>query len=240
MKKFFAFVLTAALVLTAMTAALAEGGRPAMGQMPNGNRQAQMGRGPQGVPPQMNGQRPNDRNRSDANGERPELPQDGNAPSDGQLPQFPQDDNAPTDGQLPQFPQDGDTSTDGQLPQRPQDDDASTDGQLPQRPQGGEMPADGRMNKGIKAQKRIDFDSLLQQDVISQETYDAIEAYLKDRTPVHGQTSELPQDDHTPADGQTPELPQDSDTPIDPLLDELVKAEIITAEIADAIEAAIQ
>ncbi|MBQ8086908.1 MAG: hypothetical protein IJ234_00610 [Clostridia bacterium] len=240
MKKFLAFVLTAALVLTAMTAALAESGRPAMGQMPNGNRQAQMGCGPQSVPPQMNGQHTNDRDRSDANGERPELPQDGNAPSDGQLPQFPQDGNAPSDEQLPQFPQDGDTSTDGQLPQRPQ---------------GGEMPADGRMNKGIKAQKRIDFDSLLQQGVISRETYDAIEAYLKDRAPVHGQTPKLPQDDRTPADGQTPELPQDGDVPadgqapelpqdgdapIDPLLDELVKAEIITAEIADAIEAAIQ
>ena len=82
--------------------------------------------------------------------------------------------------------------------------------------------------------ERISFDDLKEQGVITQETLDAINAYMQENTPPA-----LP-NGQAPADGQTPPALPDGQAPTDgqtenPLMKELLEKGIITQEIYDAI-----
>lgn len=235
MKKFFAMMLTIAMLLTAV-AAFAEGGRqggpqmggPKMGQMQGGNSERQ-------TPPE----KPSGRNIADApekpdaapekpTGEKPAdapaEPEDltGEKPAD--MPEKPADDQAPANGQTP--------------PEKPSDNQRTADGQTPA--EGQQAPTDGQAPQG-QGPKMIDFDAMVTRGIISQETRDAIKAYMDEHKPA-----DMPADGQTPpekpADGQTsPEKPADGQAPEDAengLLNDLLNAGIITQAEYDAMMAA--
>ena len=93
---------------------------------------------------------------------------------------------------------------------------------------------------------RIGFDDLLKDGVIDQETYDAIENYLKEKrtaTAASEDAAAAPAEDEvppeTPAEGELPpEMPEGVTADGDPALLKLVEDGVITKEQYDAILAA--
>ena len=196
---------------------------PGNGQRPGGGQQPQMPNNNQA--PQM-----------PANGQNPQMPQ---MPADGQAPQMP--DNS----QAPQMPADGQqTQTPGQDDQNIPDNGATQDSQEAQgsAPSGktvknGRGGKRGNRNGGkgseadVNFRKRLDFDQMLKDGVITQEIYDTIMNYMKDRTPQQ-------QDDTASAEStEPPALPEDSETEPagmeEELLKELLDGGMITQEQYD-------
>ena len=117
-------------------------------------------------------------------------------------------------------------------------------GQAPDMNGNGQQAPNGQMPG-----ERISFDDLKEQGVITQETLDAINAYMQENTPpalpdgqapADGQTPPALPDGQAPTDGQTPPAFPDGQAPTDgqtenPLMKELLEKGIITQEIYDAI-----
>lgn len=229
MKKFFALMLTVAMLLTAV-AAFAEngngsvGGQPPMMEQGGPQGQAPSGGKPQGAP---QGQAPSGEKPSDA----PEKPT-GEKPADA--PEEPEDLTGEKPADAPEKPTDGQAHADGQTPpEKPE----GTDGQTPpEKPEG----VDGQQDP-----KMIDFDAMVTKGIISQETREKIQAYMEEHKP-EGEAPQAPVDGQAPSDGQTPpEKPADSQTPADgqqvpenDLLTELLNAGVITQTEYDAMIAA--
>ena len=217
MKKFFALMLTVAMLLTAV-AAFAEngngpvGGQPSMMEQGGPQGQAPSGGKPQGAP---QSQAPSGEKPSDA----PEKPT-GEKPADA--PEEPEDLTGEKPADAPEKPTDGQAPADGQTP--------------PEKPEG----VDGQQGP-----KMIDFDAMVTKGIISQETREKIQAYMEEHKP-EGEAPQAPVDGQAPSDGQTPpEKPADSQTPADgqqvpenDLLTELLNAGVITQTEYDAMIAA--
>ena len=190
MKKVFAVMIAVALLLSLSVTAFADGpnqnGSAGPGQQQNGGfQQGQM----PGGGPQMNGQGPGmgDLNGSgEAPSDLPELPDmSGQAPDrDGQSPQM--------NGQAPGM---GGPNSSGEapsdLPELP-----GMNGQAPdmndQRPgMDGRGPGIGPQAPGF-----VDFDAMVTQGVISQDTCDRIKAYMEEHKPA-----DLPEMDGQDPDG---------------------------------------
>ena len=211
---------------------------PGNGQKPGGGQRPQM---------PANGQTP----QMPDNSQAPQMPADGQQPqmpADGQQPQMPADGPAPQmpdNSQAPQMP------ADGQQPQTPGQDDRNIpdngDTQDSQEAQGsapsGKTDKNGRGGKrgnrnggkgseaDVNFRKRLDFDQMLKDGVITQEIYDTIMNYMKDRTPQQ-------QDDTASAEStEPPALPEDSETEPagmeEELLKELLDGGMITQEQYD-------
>ena len=153
----------------------------------------------------------------------------GSAPADGD-----QNSNAPADGN--------------------QNANAPTDGnQNGSAPAQGTQPMDGNQQPG-QAPGLVSFEALLQNGVITQETYDAIMAYMQQNQPAEAQNGAvppaLPEGD---TNGNPPVLPEGSDNgnpptlpdnadgsmvpPVNGLLQDLMTAGVLTQEQVDAITA---
>lgn len=109
-------------------------------------------------------------------------------------------------------------------------------GEAPQ----GQKPTDGQQapqGQDGQAPKMIDFDAMVTKGIISQETREAIKAYMHEHKPA-----DMPADGQAPADGQTPpEKPDDGQAPEgneNGLLNDLLNAGIITQDEYDAMVAA--
>ena len=178
MKKVFAVMIAVALVLSLSVTAFADGpnqsGNAGPGQQQKGG--FQQGQMPDGAP-QMNGQA------SDGNGQPPQM--NGHGPGMG----GPNgSDEAPAD--LPELP-----DMSGQAP--------SMNGQPPQM--NGQRPGmDNRgPDMGPQTPSFVDFDAMVTQGVISQDTCDRIKAWMEEHKPA-----DLPEIDGQAPDGngQPPQM----------------------------------
>lgn len=227
MKKIFAMILTIAMLMTAI-AAIAEGqggpmGGPQQGQMQQGPQHGDRDRQPPEKPSGDQGQQAP--RKPDAAPEKPS----GEKPADA--PEEPED----LSGDRPEMP----SGQQGQQAPR-----QSADGQAPSD---GQQPADGQQPPKTD-DRMIDFDAMVTSGVISQETRDAIKAYMDEHrpegAPAEGQAPtdgqqppEKPSDDQAPADGQQPpEKPADGQMP--DLLSDLLSAGVITQAEYEALTAA--
>ena len=116
--------------------------------------------------------------------------QNGIEGPEGEPDQMPNQNQMPTQNQQPMDKQNGmnnQNGRQGQQGQRPMDKQNGKNGKNGQRPMDGE--------------KFVDFDALVKQGVITQETRDKIDAYMKENAP------EAPE---APADGEAPESPAQS------------------------------
>ena len=119
--------------------------------------------------------------------------------------------------------------------------------QAPRQSADGQTPSDGQQPPKTD-DRMIDFDAMVTSGVISQETRDAIKAYMDEHkpegAPAEGQAPadgqqppEKPSDDQAPADGQQPpEKPADGQMP--DLLSDLLSAGVITQAEYEALTAA--
>ena len=218
---------------------------PAQAPAQNGQQPVQGDRGQR----PMNGQRPmdnqNGQNRMDNMNGRGRQPEQNGQNSQGQCPMDGQNgqNRQPVNGQKPmhggkgrmqgQRPMVGQNGQDAQ--QNAQNDSAA--------------PAEGRQPMG--GEGFVDFDALVQSGVITQETRDKIDAYMKENAPeapADGEASEAPADGETPeapaegeateapTDGEAPEAPADGEQP--DLLSDLLADGVITQAEYDAITAA--
>ena len=228
MKKVLVAVLAIAVIsTTAIVPAMAEGSAAQTvaatqvtgrgmgghkGQMPGRGQQGQMpGNGQQGQMP-GNGQQGQMPGRGQQFGQMP-----GNGQQFGQMP-----------GNAPQTPtHDSSTDSEAQSPdtQAPETNgDAqapATDAQQPGMPGNGQQPP---MGEGM-----VDFDQLVKDGTISQETHDAIMEYMRNNAPK-GAPAQAPA-----TEGEAPEAPADGENT---LLDDLLASGVITQAEYDAITGA--
>ncbi len=203
--------------------------KPADGQAPENNQQ----------PPEKpaDGQQPPEKPSGEKPADAPAEPEEQNgeqseAPSnDQQVPQTPENNQQPPEKpengqQPPEKPADGQ-----QPPEKP-----ANGQQGPQMPsnnqQGSQMPMNGQQAPGM-----IDFDALVTEGVISQETREKIRTFMDEHKPA-----DMPSDGQAPADGQqSPEMPSEGQAPNGgqpDLLSDLKDAGILTQEECDAISSA--
>ena len=108
--------------------------------------------------------------------------------------------------------------------EKPADAPEMPSGEQGQAPQGqaptGQLPTDGQQTP-----KMIDFDAMVTSGIISQETRDAIQAYMDEHKP-EGEMPAAPGEGETPAEGEPS------------LLNDLLNAGIITQTEYDAMSAA--
>ena len=116
-------------------------------------------------------------------------------------------------------------------------------GQNAQQPARGQQPNGNGPHGGKDDHRmaRIDFDAMVQDGVISQETRDKIDTYMKEHAPANGAQPEAP------TDGEQPEAPADGEAPAQPeapadgaqpdLLKDLLDDGVISQEEYDAIAA---
>ena len=221
MKKILAITLSLALLLSALftltasaedavtlanttSAVMARGGRG--GQMPGGNR--------------GNGQMPQFPGNNNRNNQMPQLP--GNN-GNNQIPQMPGNNN----GQMPQLPGNNGSQT---APTAPTDGTSSAT--QPQQPANGNGFKGGKFGGfGHRGGMRVSFEQLLKDGVITQETYDAIIAYIQKNAPAAPAASTDGTAPAAPADGTAPEAAPSEN----PVLSDLLKDGVITQEQYDAI-----
>ena len=235
MKKIIALLMTLALVVSAVALpALAEGDNDTVDQVTTATKQTGRG-GPGGQqPPQMPG-----------NGQQ-------GGPNGQQPPQM------PGNGQNNQDSQDGQDSQEApEMPgsdQNGQNDQNGPDGQKPEGgpgngKQGGKkqpMGRPGQQAPGSEPEKRLDFEQLVKDSVITQEICDAILNYMKEHAP-QDQQGTAPAAEDQAQDQQSGNAPvQGSEPPAKPegdqnapggmeeqLLKELLDNSVITQEIYD-------
>ena len=197
MKKVFAAIITVALILSLSVTAFADGpnqsGNAGPGQQQTGG--FQQGQMPSGAP-QMNGQAPDGNSQPpQMNGHGPGMGgpnSSGETPSD--LPELPDMNGQPPqmNGQAPGM---GGPNGNGEAPS-----------DLPELPgMNGQMPGmDGRgPSMGPQAPGFVDFDAMVTQGVITQDTCDRIKAWMEEHKPA-----DLPEIDGQAPDGigQPPEM----------------------------------
>ncbi len=226
MKKTIAVICCLALVLSLSAASFAAGpGMQQGSQAPSMSRQNFNGQAPQmnGQAPQMSGQ--------SFGGQAPQM----NGQSFGG--QAPQMNGQSFGGQAPQM---SGQSFDGQAPQM---NGQSFGGQAPQM---SEMGRDD--NRGY-----VDFEALVSDEIISEETLTAIQSYLEENRPeadgkapdMNGQQPpEKPEGEAPEMNGQQPpEKPEEEDSaessPVHGILDDLLEEGVITQDEYDAILASL-
>ena len=203
MKKTIALLLTLALAISAVALpALAEETGAAVDQVTSATqrgRDSQSGKGGRGGNRQAPGQ----------NGTAPQ------APDAGVTPQVPEQNSR--DSQNSQAP------GNSRMPQAP-----GQNGQNNQMPGNGQMPggnnghqgkgAAGRNGQAVKGGKQLIFDQLLSEGVITQEVYDAITAWINEKTQPQAETA-------APAEGSdAPALPEGADAGTGSEQSELLKS----------------
>ena len=211
------------------------------GQAPSQNRMPNMN--PNGQAPSQNGMPGmNPNGQAPHQNQIPDMNQnDQNPPQSGSLPEKPADDGAPTapeataqddaaKGDASDSADSGDTDAQsGATPKAP------ADGEAPEMPAKSGAPS-GPMPGGMNGQKpedipdRVDFASLVDDGVLSQETCDAIESYLQSHAPSGA--PEAPTQNEASAGDKVPDDASQPD-----LLAELQDAGIITQAERDAISA---
>ena len=221
MKKILVTILTVAM-MTSAVAAFADGGPkggPMGGQPPRMEQGQQAPRKPDAAPEKPSGEKPADapEEPADLSGRRPEIPsgEQGQAPS-GEKPA-----DAP---EMPSGDKQSGTDDTRQAPEKPTGEKPSD--KQDQAPTGGQKPVDGQQpTDGRQAPKMIDFEAMVTGGVITQETRDAIKAYMDEHKPE----GEMPS---APAEGEAPAGGEPS------LLNDLLNAGIITQTEYDAMNSA--
>ena len=184
MKKILAIILTLSLAVCALALpALAEETAGTADQVSSATQNSQTARGGRD---QMPG-------RNNRNGQAPQMPGQNN--QDGQAPQMPGQNDQ--DGQAPEMPgQNGQDSQSGQNSQA-----SRTPGK---NNRGGKTGKSGRTEKAAKQDM---FNQMLTEGVITQETYDAIAAWMQAKMP------QAQQDGTAPAEGSEPPALPDGTAP---------------------------
>jgi hypothetical protein len=223
-------------------------------QMP-GNGQNNQG-GPNGQqPPEMPGNGQN--NQGGPNGQQPpEMP--GNGQNNQGGPNGQQPPEMPGNGQNSQDSQDGQDSQEApEMPGSDQNGQNDQNGPNGQKPEGGPgngkqggkkqpMGRPGQQAPGSEPEKRLDFEQLVKDSVITQEICDAILNYMKEHAP-QDQQGTAPAAEDQAQDQQSGNAPvQGSEPPAKPegdqnapggmeeqLLKELLDNSVITQEIYD-------
>ena len=138
--------------------------------------------------------------------------------------------------QAPEKPSEAPEKPTGEKPADAPEEPEDLTGERPEMPSG-EKPADapempsgeqGQAPTGQQAPKMIDFDAMVTSGIISQETRDAIKAYMDEHKPE----GEMPT---APAEGEAPTAPAEGEPN---LLNDLLNAGIITQTEYDAMSAA--
>ncbi len=220
MKKILITILTVAM-MTSAVAAIADGGpqggpmgSPMGGQPPRMEQGQQPPEKPDAAPEKPTGEKPADapEEPEDMTGERPEMPsgEQGQAPT-GEKP-----------ADAPEMP----SGKQGQAPtgEKPADAPEMPSGEQGQAPQG-QAPTGQQSTDGKQAPQMIDFDAMVTSGVISQETRDAIKAYMDEHKP-EGEMPTAPAEGEALAEGEPN------------LLNDLLNAGIITQAEYDAMSAA--
>ena len=205
-------------------------------EMPGSEKQSDTGdtqkapEKPSEAPEKPTGEKPADApaEPEDLTGERPEMPSEkqsqaptGEKPADAPEMSSGEQGQAPT-GEKPEMP----SGEQRQAPtgEKPTDAPEMPSGEQGQAPQGqaptGQLPTDGQQTP-----KMIDFDAMVTSGIISQETRDAIKAYMDEHKP-EGEMPAAPGEGETPAEGEPS------------LLNDLLNAGIITQTEYDAMSAA--
>lgn len=209
MKKMLAILLTFSLLITA-AAAFAEGTDDTQFQAPGMNEPGQFpgGERPDDMPEPPDGVRPDDAPEPPS-GEKPDA-----------APEKPEDAPAtPDDGQS-----DGESS------------DRTTEKQGSQKPNG-KKPSGGKpsaQKPSDQAPEMLDWDKLVTEGVISEETAAKVKAYMEENKP---EDAAQKQDSEKPAD---PPKKQDVEEPVNPnleIVNQLLDAGVLTQEEADAVSA---
>lgn len=232
MKKILAIILTLSLAVCALALpALAEETAGTADQVSSATQNSQTGRGGRD---QMPGR--NNRNR-----QAPQMPGQNN--QNGQAPQMPGQNDQ--DGQAPEMP--GQNGQDSQSGQNSQNSQASrTPGK---NNRGGKTGKSGRTEKATKQDM---FNQMLTEGVITQETYDAIAAWMQAKMPQAQQDGTAPAEGseppalpegEAPAEGSEPPSPPEGapdNTAVLQLLKELLDNGTITQEQYDLLAGGIQ
>ena len=277
MKKIIALLMTLALVISAIALpALAEGDNNTVDEVTTATRETGRG-GPGGQqPPAMpgngqqggpNGQQPPEmpgngqNNQGGPNGQQPpEMPGNGQNDMNGQQPpEMPGNNQSSQDSQnAPAMPGSDENSQNDQNDQNSQD---SQNGQKPEggpgngqqggkkQPKGkpGQKGEAGQQAPGGEPEKRLDFEQLVKDNVISQEVCDAILTYMKEHAPQDQPQGAAPggenqtknqQGGNVPAQGSEPPAKPEGDQNApgsmeEQLLKDLLDNSVITQEIYD-------
>ena len=235
MKKIIALLMTLALVVSAVALpALAEGDNDTVDQVTTATKQTGRG-GPGGQqPPQM----PGNGQQGGPNGQQPpEMPGNGQNSQDSQ------------DGQ--------DSQEAPEMPGRDQNGQNDQNGPNGQKPEGGPgngkqggkkqpMGRPGQQAPGSEPEKRLDFEQLVKDSVITQEICDAILNYMKEHAPQDQQGTAPAAEDqaqdqqsgNAPVQGIEPPAKPEGDQNApggmeEQLLKELLDNSVITQEIYD-------
>ncbi len=172
----------------------------------------------------------------------PAMPGNGQNNQNGQQPPAmpaggqngPNNQNGQQPPAMPGNGQNGPNNQNGQqppaMPGNSQNDQNSQNGQQPPA-----MPGNGQNAPGGEPEKRLDFEQLAKDNVISQEISDAIMAYMKDRAPqAFGDGTAPAQGSEPPAQGSEPpakpEGIQGAGSMEEDLLKELLESQTITQE----------
>ena len=232
MKKILAIILTLSLAVCALALpALAEETAGTVDQVSSATQNSQTARGGRD---QMPG-------RNNRNGQAPQMPGQNN--QNGQAPQMPGQNDQ--DGQAPEMP--GQNGQDSQSGQNSQNSQASrTPGK---NNRGGK---NGKNSRTEKAAKQDMFNQMLAEGVITQETYDAIAAWMQAKMPQAQQDGTAPAEsseapalpqDAAPAEGsEPPALPENIPDNADALqlLKELLDSGVITQAQYDLLAGGVQ
>ncbi len=153
----------------------------------------------------------------DQTGTPPEMPGSGSQDQTGTPPEMPGSGSQDQTGTPPEMPGSGSQSMSGAPSGMPGGQGmGGTPSGMPGNPMGGFIP----------------FKTALEQGIIDQDTYDAIQTYMMEHQPA------APEMGTAPTEKGTEEAPAEEGMQTEPdLLQELVEAEILTEEQATAIEA---
>ena len=234
MKKTLSLIMILALLASsAILPALAEGADGSVDQISSATQQNSQP--VTGGHPEMpgNGQRPGNR-QNPGNGQQPGNKQ---APGNGQMPQMPENGQPPAmpeNGQVPSMPDNSQAPQSSEIiqePMTPAQDDQST-GNSPDGQNNGQS---GKHEKNVRGEKhgnrtggrdantdgnfrhRLDFDQMLKDGVITQEVYDTIMSYMKNRTP------QQPDDSADAENAEPPALPDNAGEEPSGMEEELLK-----------------
>jgi len=214
MKKLLAILLAFSLLITA-AAAFAEDTDSTQFQAPGMNEPGQFpgGERPDDMPEPPNGEKPDDMPEPPS-GERPDA-----AP---EKPEGEKPEDAPAEP-------DGEQSDDGTNENTPE----NQNGKKPS----GKKPAGGKpsgQKPGDQAPDMLDWDKLVTEGVISEETAAKVKAYMEENKPedmAGNQGTEKPADPPTKPDGEEPANPNLE------IVNQLLEAGVLTQEEADAVSA---
>ena len=169
------------------------------GQPPRMEQGQQTPEKPSEAPEKPTGQKPADapKEPEDLIGERPEMPS-GEKPADA--PEMPGSEKQSGTGDTQKAPE--------KLSEAPEKPSGEKPSDAPEMPSGeqGQAPTGQQPTDGQQTPKMIDFDAMVTSGVISQETGDAIKAYM-DEHKLEGEMPTVPAEGEAPAESK-PSLPR--------------------------------